>query len=147
MNSVRESLGNAITELGTGLAASQETLLAARIAEVVVSRLLLQVSTVRQYVREREAAEYMGVKVAICVRGDCFVLRMGLPSPASGGWSCIRWRHWRSTCERGWFRIETDFARHLESALLAMFRQIGCGLPKYNKRKDRIANRKDRDSS
>jgi hypothetical protein len=65
MNSVRESLGNAITELfGTGLAASQEALLAARIAEVVVSRLPLQVSTVRQYVREREAAEYMGVKVA-----------------------------------------------------------------------------------
>jgi hypothetical protein len=65
MNSMRESLGNPITELfGTGLDASQETLLAARIAEVVVSRLPLQVSTVRQYVREREAAEYMGVKVA-----------------------------------------------------------------------------------
>jgi hypothetical protein len=60
MNSVRESLGNAITELfGKGLAASQEALLAASTWES---------------------------KWRLCVRGDCFVRRMGLPSPVSGGW-------------------------------------------------------------
>jgi Helix-turn-helix domain len=70
VNSVRESLGRTITELfGTdrlAFAALQETLLAARIAEAVVSRLPvpLQVPAARQYVREREAADYMGVKVA-----------------------------------------------------------------------------------
>jgi len=71
VNSVRESLGKAITELfGTdrqAFPALQEAALAARVAEAVVSRLPIQspTSTVRkQYVREREAAEYMGVKVA-----------------------------------------------------------------------------------
>jgi hypothetical protein len=70
VNSVRESLGRAITELfGTdrqAFTALEETLLAARIAEAVVSRLPvpLEVPTARQYVREREAAAYMGVKVA-----------------------------------------------------------------------------------
>jgi hypothetical protein len=71
VNSVRESVGKVITELfGTdrqAFPAFQEAALAARIAETVVSRLpgLSQVSTDRkQYVREREAADYMGVKVA-----------------------------------------------------------------------------------
>jgi hypothetical protein len=71
VNSVRESLGKAMTELlGTDrqtMPALQEAVLAARIVEAVVSRMPIQrpTSTVRkQYVREREAAEYMGVKVA-----------------------------------------------------------------------------------
>jgi hypothetical protein len=71
VNSVRESLGKAITELfGTdrqAFPAFQEAALAARIAEAVVSRLpgSSQVPTDRkQYVREREAADYMGVKVS-----------------------------------------------------------------------------------
>jgi hypothetical protein len=70
VNSARESLGRSITELfgadRRAFAALQETLLAARIAEAVVSRLpvTFQGPTARQYVREREAADYMGVKVA-----------------------------------------------------------------------------------
>lgn len=71
VNSVRESLGKAMTELfGTdrpAFPALQEAALAARIAEAVVSRLAVpaQSATARkQYVREREAAEYMGVKVS-----------------------------------------------------------------------------------
>jgi hypothetical protein len=64
VNSVRDSLGKAITELfGTdrqAFPALEEAALAARIAEAVVSRLpsSSQVQTDRkQYVREREAAE------------------------------------------------------------------------------------------
>ena len=71
VNSVRESLGKAITELfGTdrqAFPALQEATLAARVAEAVISRLPVssQVNTARKnYVREREAAEYMGVSVA-----------------------------------------------------------------------------------
>jgi len=71
VNSVRESLGKAITELfGTdrqAFPALQEAALAARVAEAVVSRLPApsQVPAARkQFVREREAADYMGVKVA-----------------------------------------------------------------------------------
>jgi hypothetical protein len=71
VNSVRESLGKAITELfGTdrqAIPALEVAALAARVAEAVVSRLSVpsQVSSARkQYVREREAAEYMGVSVA-----------------------------------------------------------------------------------
>ncbi len=71
VNSVRESLGKTITELfGTdrqAFPALQEAALAARVAEAVVSRLPIQTPTPRvrkQYIREREAAEYMGVKVA-----------------------------------------------------------------------------------
>ena len=71
VNSVRESLGKAITELfGTdrqAFPALQEAALAARVAEAVVSRLPApsQVPVARkQFVREREAADYMGVKVA-----------------------------------------------------------------------------------
>ena len=71
VNSVRESLGKAITELfGTdrqAFPALQEAALAARVAEVVVSRLSVpsQSPTARkQFVREREAAEYVGVSVA-----------------------------------------------------------------------------------
>jgi hypothetical protein len=71
VNSVRESLGKAITDLfGTdrpAFTALQEAALAARVAEAVVSRLPApaQVPAARkQYVREREAAEFMGVKVS-----------------------------------------------------------------------------------
>jgi len=71
VNSVRESLGKAITELfGTdrqAFPALQEAALAARIAEAVVTRLPIPSPTAtarKQYVREREAAEYMGVKVS-----------------------------------------------------------------------------------
>jgi hypothetical protein len=71
VNSVHDSLRKAITELfGTdrqAFPALQEAALAARVAEAVVSRLPIQspTPTVRkQYIREREAAEYMGVKVA-----------------------------------------------------------------------------------
>lgn len=71
VNSVRESLGKAITELfrtdRQEFPALQEAALAARVAEAVVSRLPIQAPTPRvrkQYIREREAAEYMGVKVA-----------------------------------------------------------------------------------
>jgi hypothetical protein len=71
VNSFRESLGKAITELfGAGrhaFPAVQEAALAARVAEAVVSRLPVpsqDATTRRQYVREREAAEYMGVSVA-----------------------------------------------------------------------------------
>src|SRR5487761_175828 len=70
-NSVRESLGKVITELfGTdrqAFPALQEAALAARVAEAVVSRLPLpsQAPTARkQYVREQEAADFMGVKVS-----------------------------------------------------------------------------------
>ncbi len=71
VNSVCESLQKAITDLfGTdrqAFPALQEAALAARVAEVVVARLsvLAQVPTARkQYVREREAAEYIGVSVS-----------------------------------------------------------------------------------
>jgi len=71
VNSVRKSIGKAITELfGTdrqAFPALAEAALAARVAEAVVSRLSIptQAPTVqKQYVREREAAEYMGVKVS-----------------------------------------------------------------------------------
>ncbi len=45
-----------------------------------------------------------------------------------------------ATC-KGRKRVKTW--ENLESALLAMFRQIHWGLPKYNKRKGSIANTKD----
>jgi len=71
VNSVRESLERAITDLfGSDLPAFpalQEAALATRIAEVVLSRLSVpsQAPAIRkQYVREREAAEYMGVSVS-----------------------------------------------------------------------------------
>jgi predicted DNA-binding transcriptional regulator AlpA len=71
VNSVRESLGKAITELfGTerqALPALQESALAARIAEVLLSRLpdpSHAAPARKQFVREREAASYMGVSVA-----------------------------------------------------------------------------------
>jgi len=71
VNLVQESLGKGITEMfGTDrqpFPALQEAALAARIAEWVVSRLPIpsQIPTARkQYVREQEAAEYMGVKVS-----------------------------------------------------------------------------------
>jgi predicted DNA-binding transcriptional regulator AlpA len=71
VNSVRESLGKAIKELfGTdrqALPALQEAALAARVAEAVVSRLPVPSHAPiarKQYVREREAADYMGVKVS-----------------------------------------------------------------------------------
>jgi hypothetical protein len=70
-NSVRDSLGKAITELfGTdrqAFPALQEATLAARVAEAVVSRLPVSSQGVparKQFVREREAAENMGVSVA-----------------------------------------------------------------------------------
>jgi predicted DNA-binding transcriptional regulator AlpA len=71
VNSVRESLGKAITDLfGTdrqAFPALAEAALAARVAEAVVSRLSVPTpvpSSRKQYIREREAAEYMGVKVS-----------------------------------------------------------------------------------
>jgi hypothetical protein len=71
VNSLRESLGKAITELfGTdrqAFRALEEAALAARVAEAVVSRLSIpsRAPTVqKQYVREREAAAYMGISVA-----------------------------------------------------------------------------------
>jgi predicted DNA-binding transcriptional regulator AlpA len=71
VNLVRESLGKAITELfGTdrqAFPALRESALAARVAEAVLSRLPgpAQGATARkQFVREREAASYMGVSVA-----------------------------------------------------------------------------------
>jgi hypothetical protein len=71
VNSLRDSLRKLITEqFGTDcqtLPASQEAALAARVAELVVSRLPIASSTPttrRQYVREREAAAYMGVSVS-----------------------------------------------------------------------------------
>jgi hypothetical protein len=70
VNLVRESLGKAITDLfGTNhpaFPALQETAIAARIAEAVILRFVpSQAPTIRkQYVREREAAAYMGVSVS-----------------------------------------------------------------------------------
>jgi len=71
MHSVRESLRSAITELfGTdheSFPALNEAVVAGRIAELVVSRLPISSpapTARRQYIREREAAEYMGVKVS-----------------------------------------------------------------------------------
>jgi hypothetical protein len=84
VNSVRESLGKAIAELfGTdrqAFPALQEAALAARVADAVVSRLPVQsqVSTARkQYVREREAAEYMGVSVSALRRWRTLRLKSG----------------------------------------------------------------------
>ena len=71
VDTLRESLGKTITELfgsdRPAFPALQDAALAAKIAELVVSRLPTpsQSATARkQYVREREAAEYMGVKVS-----------------------------------------------------------------------------------
>jgi predicted DNA-binding transcriptional regulator AlpA len=71
VDTLRESLGKAITELfwtdHQAFPALREAALVARIAEAVVSRLpssLPVPSSRRKYVREREAAEYMGVKVS-----------------------------------------------------------------------------------
>jgi len=71
VNSVRESLGKAITELfgpdRQAFPALHEATLAVRIAELVLSRLPIPspAPTARKhYIREREAAEYMGVKVS-----------------------------------------------------------------------------------
>jgi predicted DNA-binding transcriptional regulator AlpA len=71
VNLVRESLGKAITELfGTdrqAFPALRESALAARVAEAVLSRLPdhAQDATARKrFVREREAASYMGISVA-----------------------------------------------------------------------------------
>ena len=71
VDTLRESLRKAIAELfGTdsqAFPALQEAALAGRIAELVVSRLPSPSpapSFRKQYVREREAADYMGVKVS-----------------------------------------------------------------------------------
>ena len=71
VDSLHESLGKAITDLfGTDRQAFrplQEAALAARVAEAVVSQLSVPASVPsfrNQYVRERAAAEYMGVKVS-----------------------------------------------------------------------------------
>lgn len=69
-NSVCESLRNATTELfgqdRQAFTALHEAELAARIAELVVSRLPVRSQFLggrKRYVREREAADYMGIKV------------------------------------------------------------------------------------
>ncbi len=84
VNSVGESLRKAITELfGTdrqAFPALQEALLAARVAEAVVSRLPVPSQGVtgrKQFVREREAAEYMGISVATLRRWRTFRCKSG----------------------------------------------------------------------
>jgi hypothetical protein len=86
VNSVRESLGKTITELfGTDRQAFpllQESALATRIAEAVISRLPVpsQGATVRkQFVREREAASYMGISVATLRRWRTLRSKSGPP--------------------------------------------------------------------
>jgi len=71
VNSVRESLGKAITELFRtdrhGFPVLQEAALAARVAEAVVSRLPVPSTTPgdrKEYVTDHEAAAYMGMSVA-----------------------------------------------------------------------------------
>jgi hypothetical protein len=68
---VRESLRRAIIELfgadSQAFPVLQEAALAARIADAVVARLPVppqSLSVRKQYIREGEAAEYMGVKVS-----------------------------------------------------------------------------------
>jgi hypothetical protein len=71
MSSLHESMGRAIKELfgpdRQAYPALEEEVFAARVAEAVVSRLPIpsQVSATRkQYVREKEAAAFMGTSVA-----------------------------------------------------------------------------------
>jgi predicted DNA-binding transcriptional regulator AlpA len=86
VNSVRESLGRAITDLfGTdrpAFPALQEAALAARIAEVVLSRLpvsSLAPTARKEYIREREAAQYMGVSVSALRSWRLFRSKNGPP--------------------------------------------------------------------
>jgi Helix-turn-helix domain len=86
VNSVRDSLGKTITELfGTdrqAFPALQEAALVAKVAEAVVSRLPFpaQSATARkQFVREREAASYMGVSVATLRRWRTLRSKNGPP--------------------------------------------------------------------
>jgi hypothetical protein len=86
VDSVRESLGNAMTELfgpnREAFPALQEGALVARIVEAVAARLPLPPqapSDRRQYVREREAAAYMGVSVAALRRWRLLRSKNGPP--------------------------------------------------------------------
>jgi hypothetical protein len=87
VDALHRSLSKAIAELfGTdrkAFPASQEAALAARIVEAVLSRHPVNPHASiprKQYVREREAAEYMGVRVST-LRS-----KHGLRSPASAAW-------------------------------------------------------------
>ena len=98
VNSVRESLGKAITELfGTdrqAFPALQEAALAARIAEAVVSRLPIpsQSSNYSEAISQGTGGSRIhgSQRVGPAAMEDCSARRTGLHSPESGGWSCIR---------------------------------------------------------
>jgi hypothetical protein len=86
VNSVRESLGKAISDLfeseRKSYPAVQEAALAEKVAEAVLSRLPVQshAPTARkQYVREREAAQYMGVTVSALRRWRTLRSKSGPP--------------------------------------------------------------------
>ena len=87
VNSVRESIGKAIADLfGTdrpAFPALQEAALASRVAEAVLSRMSSipkrAGSSLKEYVRDQEAAAYMGVSVATLRRWRSLRSKNGPP--------------------------------------------------------------------